>query len=130
MSFTNNKYFSLYRDTDLEAFYDISPKQRWNIVFAHMMLHFLPVLVITIFFWSVYDGELLNHAIILSLIFYMLVVVETAAYLFPDSRKIFKKYFPWLMVPLIILGGYAGYKVGLEAFSSESLVGGWWCSKR
>lgn len=121
MNILNNKHISLYRDADLEAFYDIAPKHRWNIIFAHMMLHFLPVLLITLFFGTFFDGEFITHAILGSLIFYFLVIAETAAYLFPNTRKTFKKYFPWLLIPFFLFAGFLGYKVGTQALGSDSL---------
>ncbi|MDR9416581.1 MAG: PP2C family protein-serine/threonine phosphatase [Gracilimonas sp.] len=124
MSILNNKHISLYRDADLEAFYDIAPKHRWNIIFAHMMLHFLPVLLITLFYWSVFEGKLVNHAFVVSLLFYLLVIAETTAYLFPKSRKKLKKYFPWLLIPIFILAGFFGYKVGAEVMGSDAFLDG------
>lgn len=124
MSFFNNKYiqFSLYRDTELEAFYEIDTKYRWSIIFAHMMIHFLPVLVIIFYFWSFFGDLFIWHVLALSFIFYSAIILETVAYLFPSSRKIFKRYFLWLFIPLTILGGYSGYIIGIEIIVSESEI--------
>lgn len=122
MSFFNNKYiqFSLYRDTDLEAFYEIDTKFRWSIIFAHMMIHFLPVIIILVYFWGFFGNEFIWHVLLVSLFFYGAIILETIAYLFPSSRKVFKRYFPWFLIPLVIVGGYAGYIVGIEIINTES----------
>ena len=122
MSISNNKYisFSLYRDTDLEAFYDIDKKYRWKIIFAHMMIHLLPVLVIILYFRAFTGVDYLLWALIVALIFYTLVVLETVAYMFPSSRTVFKRYFPWILIALAIIGGPAGYLIGIEISNIES----------
>ena len=122
MSFFNNDYvqFSLYRDTDLEAFYDIDPKYRRSIIFAHMMIHFLPVLVAVLFLEKLWGSAYTNYIWGASLLFYTAIILETIAYMYPSSRKLFKKIFPWLFIPIAIFGGYAGYLIGTGAFSSNS----------
>ena len=122
MSLFNNKYiqFSFYRDADLEAFYDIDSKYRRSIIFSHMMIHFLPVLLIMVYFWAFVGDELIWQVLSVTLVFYALIIIETTAYLFPSTRKVFKRYLPWFFVPLIIIGGFFGYIVGLESFDAES----------
>ncbi|MDZ7693684.1 MAG: PP2C family protein-serine/threonine phosphatase [Balneolaceae bacterium] len=123
MSFFNNKYiqFSLYRDADLEAFYDIDPKYRRSIIFAHMMIHFLPVLVAVLFFREFLGDTYTLQVWVASILFYLAIILETTAYMYPKSRKLFKRIFPWLFIPFVIICGYAGYVIGSEVFSPESL---------
>lgn len=122
MSLLNNKFieFSLYRDTDLEAFYEIDPKYRRSIIFAHMMIHFLPVLLVVLFLREFWGDEYTSYIWSASLLFYAAIILETIAYMYPSSRKLFKRLFPWFFIPITILGGYAGYLIGNEAFSSNS----------
>ncbi|MDR9365304.1 MAG: PP2C family protein-serine/threonine phosphatase [Balneolaceae bacterium] len=124
MSLFNNKYiqFSLYRDMELQAFYDIDTKYRWSIIFAHMMIHFLPILVIIFYFWSFFGNSFIWQVLAVSLIFYLAIILETVAYLFPSSRKVFKRYFLWMIIPLAILCGYSGYIIGIEIIASESEI--------
>ncbi len=114
MSLFNNKYiqFSFYRDADLEAFYDIDSKYRRSIIFSHMMIHFLPVLLIMVYFWAFVGDELIWQVLSVTLVFYALIIIETSAYLFPSTRNVYKRYVPWLLIPLVIVGGYGGYLVG------------------
>lgn len=123
MSFFNNKYiqFSMYRDADLEAFYDIDPKYRRSIIFAHMMIHFLPVIVAVLLFREFLGVTYTLQVSIASILFYSGVILETTAYMYPRSRKLFKRIFPWLFIPFTLIGGYGGYVVGTEFFSLGSL---------
>jgi hypothetical protein len=123
MSLYNNKYvqLSFYRDADLEAFYDIDPKYRRSIIFAHMMIHFLPVLVAVMFIREFWGDAYTLEVWIASILFYLAIIIETTAYMYPKTRKLFKRIFPWLFVPFAIVFGYAGYFVGTEVFSPESL---------
>ena len=122
MSFFNNDYvqISLYRDADLEAFYEIDPKYRRSIIFAHMMIHFLPVLVVVLFLRELWDNAYTSYIWGASLLFYAAIILETIAYMYPSSRKLFKRLFPWFFIPVAVLGGYAGYLIGTEAFTSNS----------
>lgn len=122
MSLFNNKYiqFSLYRDADLEAFYEIDPKYRRSIIFSHMMIHFLPVLLIMVYFWGVVGDAFIWQVLLVTLLFYALIILETTAYMFPSSRKVYKRYFPWFLIPLAIIGGYGGYTTGFEIMRMES----------
>lgn len=125
MSLFNNKYItlSLYRDADLEAFYDIDTKYRWSIIFSHMMIHFLPVLLIMAFFWGFFGDQIIWQVLLATLIFYAVVILETAAYMFPSSRKVYKRYFPWFLIVIAIIGGYGSYLIGLEIGKSSSEIG-------
>lgn len=124
MSLFNNKYiqFSLYRDAELEAFYDIDPKYRRNIIYSHMMIHFLPALVIMIYFWGVIGEAILWQVFALTLLFYVLIILETVAYMFPSTRSVYKRYLPWLFILLAAAGGFGGYLAGIsiEAEISQS----------
>ena len=124
MSLFNNKYiqFSLYRDADLEAFYEIDPKYRRSIIFAHMMIHFLPVLLIMGFFWGFFGDAFIWQVLSVTLFFYALIILETTAYMFPSSRNVYKRYFPWFLIPLAVIGGYGGYIIGFESMSSDSPI--------
>jgi len=122
MSFFNNDYvqISLYRDADLEAFYEIDPKYRRSIIFAHMMIHFLPVLVVVLFLQKLWADAYTSYIWGGSLLFYTAIILETVAYMYPSSRKLLKRIFPWLFIPIAILGGYGGYLIGSGAFSTNS----------
>ena len=123
MSLFNNKYiqFSLYRDADLEAFYDIDPKYRRSIIFAHMMIHFLPVLVAVMFIREYWGNTYTLQIWLASLIFYTAIILETVAYLYPKSRVLFKRIFPFLLIPIAMVFGYAGFIIGTDFFNSDSL---------
>ena len=123
MSLFNNKYiqFSLYRDADLEAFYDIDPKYRRSIIFAHMMIHFLPVLVAVMFIREYWGNTYTLQIWLASLFFYTAIILETVAYLYPKSRVLFKRIFPFLLIPIAIVFGYAGFIIGTDFFNSDSL---------
>lgn len=123
MSLFKNKYieFSLYRDTDLEAFYEIDSKYRRSIIFSHMMIHFLPVLVIVLFLREYWGDAYTLQVWIGSIIFYFLIILETTAYMYPKSRKLFKRIVPWLFIPIIILFAYSGYVIGTDILSPESI---------
>ncbi|MDZ7719145.1 MAG: PP2C family protein-serine/threonine phosphatase [Balneolaceae bacterium] len=122
MSLFNNKYiqFSLYRDADLEAFYDIDPKYRRSIIFAHMMIHFLPVLIVVLFFREYWGDAYTLEVWSISLLFYTAIILETSAYMYPKTRKLFKRFFPWLFIPFAIICGYGGYVIGTKVFIPES----------
>ena len=123
MSLFNNKYiqFSLYRDAELEAFYDIDPKYRRSIIFSHMMIHLLPVLLIMVYFWGFVSEAFIWQVLLVTLLFYALIIIETSAYMFPSSRNVYKRYVPWLLIPLVIVGGYGGYLVGSNIETEISL---------
>ncbi|MDZ7756452.1 PP2C family protein-serine/threonine phosphatase [Rhodohalobacter sp.] len=122
MSLFNNKYiqFNLYRDADLEAFYDIDSKYRRSIIFAHMMIHFLPVLIVVLFFREYWGEAYMLEVWSISLLCYAAIIVETTAYMYPKSRKHYKRLFPWLLIPFAIICGYGGYVIGAEVFKPES----------
>jgi hypothetical protein len=122
MSLFNNKYiqFSLYRDADLEAFYDIDPKYRRSIIFAHMMIHFLPVLVAVLFIREFWGDTYTLEVWIASILFYIAIILETTVYMYPKYRKLYKRIFPWLFISFAIICGYAGYIIGTEVLSPES----------
>ncbi len=123
MSLFNNKYiqFSLYRDAELEAFYNIDPKYRRSIIFSHMMIHLLPVLLIMVYFWGFVSEAFIWQVLLVTLLFYALIIIETSAYMFPSSRNVYKRYVPWLLIPLVIVGGYGGYLVGSNIETEISL---------
>lgn len=123
MSFFNNKYiqFSLYRDADLEAFYDIDSKYRRSIIFAHMMIHFLPVLIAVMFIREYWGDAYTLGVWIASILFYTAIILETTAYMYPKSRELFKRIFPHLFIPIAIAFGYAGYFFGTEVFNPETI---------
>lgn len=109
-----NKLFSIYRDTELEAFYDISLKDRRKIILAHMMIHLFPLLLVGIYFWQHTDFQYARIAFGLGGLFYLALIAETVTYLFPSSREIYKKYIYWFLIPLVIASGIGGYYVGKE----------------
>ena len=117
MSLFNNEIFTIYRDADLEAFYDVDLKNRRKIILAHAIVHLFPVLM-AILLTRVFS--LIDFAawlILFSLLLYAIVIVETTSYLFPKSRKFYKKYFLWIVIPIGILIGLGGYSVGQELVS-------------
>ncbi len=121
MSLFNNLKFTIYRDTELEAFYDVDLKNRKKLIFAHIIIYLFPVLF-AVLIAQIYLLNGLEHwLIIFSLILYAIVIVETVAYLFPKSRKLYKNYFLWFIIPIGVLIGLGGYFAGrdLIAFAQD-----------
>lgn len=114
MSLINNKYISIYRDVELEAFYDIDLKYRWKIIIAHLMIHLLPLLLVTIYYWQYIDIRFGKVAIGLGVLFYFFMIAETVFYLFPTLRQIYKKNIVWIFIPFILICGFAGFFVGRD----------------
>lgn len=83
--------FSLYRDADFEAFYDVDEKYRRRIIIGHMMIHLLPLLIFVMVYWYNPENRYTIYLVIASLLFYVIAVGEAAAYLYPASRKTYKK---------------------------------------
>ena len=114
MNRSGPKHFSLYRDIELEAFYDVAKKDRRKIIFANLMIHLFPVLLVTLYYWQYTDFQFAKIAIGLGIIFYLAVNLETTSYLFPSSRKFYKKYIFWFNIPILLLALIGGYYVGQE----------------
>ncbi len=129
MSLLQNKYITIYRDRELEAFYDADPANRRKIIYAHLMIHLLPALMAMIFFYFFLEGELLIVIGGLVFVFYAAVILETVSYLYPKSREFYKKHMKWILIPLFFLLAIGGYWVGVflgENISNEtepSLIG-------
>ena len=124
MSLLNNKYITLYRDIELEAFYDVESKYRIRIIIAHAMIHLLPVLLITLIYWFYPEKTYTIWLLGCSIFFYLFTIIETTSYLFPSSRERYKKIFVWVIMPVVlILGAYVGYKVGGQIFEESTEVG-------
>ena len=117
MSLFNNEIFTIYRDADLEAFYDVDLKNRRKIILAHAIIHFFPVLMAILFTRLFSLDDFAVWLIVFALMLYAIVIVETTSYLFPKSRKFYKKYFLWIIIPIGFLVGIGGYSVGQELFS-------------
>lgn len=109
-----SKFFSIYRDIELEAFYDISLKDRRKIIIAHLMIHLFPLLLVGIYFWQYADFQYAKIAFGLGFLFYMALIAETVTYLFPSSRLIYKNNIYWFIIPFIIISGIGGFYVGKE----------------
>lgn len=125
MSLLNNKYITLYRDIDLEAFYDVEAKYRKKIIVAHIMIHLLPFLIVSLFYWFYPDNSLTVWLLGASLFFYLFTIIETIAYLFPSTREPYKKYFLWVMLPVVgIIAAYVGYKAGYQIVEGSLESGG------
>ncbi|TVR13662.1 MAG: serine/threonine-protein phosphatase [Balneolaceae bacterium] len=124
MSLFQNKYFhiSIYRDHELEAFYDTDPVNRRKIIYAHLMIHLLPALLALVFFYFILEGKYLIYIGGLILVFYAAVILETATYLYPKSREFYKKYLKWIIIPLMLPLGYFGYWVG-SSFGETTITG-------
>lgn len=120
MSFLNNKYFSLYRDTELEAFYDVDLKYRRKIIYSHMMVHLLPVSVVGVVYWLLPDSAIVPYLLAGSVLVYIIIITETISYLFPKSRDIYKKYYIWMLMPLFLIASYGGYHIMSEIMATES----------
>lgn len=115
MSLLNNKYISIYRDEELEAFYDIDIKYRRKIIIAHMMIHLFPLLLVVLYFWQYSDYQYAKIMIGIGGIFYIGVIAETTSYLFPSSRQFYKKNIIWINIPAFLIsavvGGFLGYEL-------------------
>ena len=124
MSFFNNKYISVYRDEELEAFYDIDVKYRRKIIIAHMMIHLFPLLLVVLYFWQYSDYQYAKIAIGIGVIYYIGVIAETVSYLFPSSRQFYKKNILWISIPFFILsaigGGFLGYELMTMSYELET----------
>lgn len=114
MSLFDNKVFTIYRDADLEAFYDVDLKNRSKIILAHAIVHFFPVLTAILLTRLFSIDDFASWLILFSLLLYAIAIVETASYLFPTSRVFYKKYFLWIVIPVGMLVGTGGYSVGSE----------------
>ena len=114
MSLFDNEKFSIYRDADLGAFYDVDLKNRRKIILAHAIVHFFPVLTAILLTRILSLDDFAIWLILFSLVLYVIVIVETISYLFPKSREFYKKYFLWIIIPVGILLGMTGYYVGVE----------------
>jgi len=123
MSLFQNKYFhiSIYRDQELEAFYDADPANRRKIIYAHLMIHLLPALLAMIFFYFTLDGQYLIYIGGIILVFYAAVILETVTYLYPKSREFYKKHLKWIIIPLLFPLGVVGYWVG-SSFGASSII--------
>jgi hypothetical protein len=44
MNLIDNQVFTIYRDSEFKAFYDVDLKNRWKIILAHIVIYFFPVL--------------------------------------------------------------------------------------
>ena len=114
MSLFNNEKFTIYRDADLEAFYNVDLKNRRKIILAHIIIHLFPVMM-TFLITRVYSLDTFNTwLIVFSLILYVIVVIETVSYLFPTSRAFYKKYFLWILLPIGFLIGIGGFFAGTD----------------
>jgi serine phosphatase RsbU (regulator of sigma subunit) len=112
MNLIDNQVFTIYRDSEFEAFYDVDLKNRWKIILAHIVIHFFPVLIAIIVTQTYSLGIFGIWIIFFSLFLYAIVILETVAYLFPKLREIYKKYFFWILFPSGVLIGIGGYFAG------------------
>jgi hypothetical protein len=109
MSLFDNVKFTVYRDAELEAFYDVDLKNRRKLIIAHVIVYLFPVLI-AVLITRIFPLNGFNHWLILfSLVLYIIVIVETVSYLFPKSREFYKKYFLWIVVPIGVFIGLGGY---------------------
>ena len=114
MSLLNNKYISIYRDLDFEAFYDADRSARKKIIVAHLLILLVP-LVFTFFMFFQVEIEFLRWTGFgFGVMLYTIMNSETAAYMFPESREVYKKRMGYIYIPLVIIMGYVGYSVGYE----------------
>lgn len=117
MSLLDNKYITIYRDIELEAFYEADFKYRRKIIIAHMMIHLLPVLIILSFYWYSYEYPFANILLAIGILMYFIMIGETISYLFPKSRHFYKENLSWLIPALIIVSIIPGFFVGYEIVS-------------
>lgn len=114
MSLFDNVSFTIYRDSEFEAFYDVEHKDRRKLILAHLVVYFFPVLL-AILITKTYPMYGYSHWLILfSLILYAIAIIETTSYLFPKSRVFYKKYLLWFMVPVGALLGLGGYQAATD----------------
>lgn len=117
MRLFDNEIITIYRDTELEAFYDVDSRYRRKIVLAHGIVHFFPVLA-AVLISQVFALEHFSLWLVaFSLFLYAIVLIETASYLYPKSRTFYKTYFLWIIIPAGLLIGMGGYVVGQELAS-------------
>lgn len=120
MKLYDNRFITIYRDNDFEAFYEVGVTHRRKLILAHMIINLLP-LVMAWFIASALEavGSLYWLFTGIAVLMYVIVSVETIAYMFPDARRIFKRIFPWTIPALALVGGYLGYVIGLTAFGGS-----------
>jgi hypothetical protein len=114
MSLLNNNYISIYRDIELEAFYDVDLKYRRKIIIAHMMIHIFPVIIVWLYYWQYSEFQYAKIALGVGMFFYFAVIGETTSYLFPKSRQFYKKNMAWFIIPFILASGVGGFYIGYE----------------
>ena len=116
MSLIANELFTIYRDSEFEAFYDVDVKSRRKIILAHIVIHLFPVLIALIVTQAYTLGIFGIWLIAFSCLLYAIVIVETIAYLYPKLRTFYKKYVFRIVFPVGVLIGIGGY------FAGESLI--------
>lgn len=125
MSFLNNKFITIYRDVDYEAFYDIDIRHRHHIIISHLLLYVLPIIVTVFYFLEQFGTTLFYLMVGLSVLLYVTAIAETVSYMYPKSRRLFKKYFWYWMAPVFIAAAFAGYhisKIIIEVESGSNLM--------
>lgn len=121
MPFFDNKYITIYRDNDFEAFFETSASSRRKLIYAHLLIYLLPVVLAYVLAAHIGAIGLLYWIYIgLAWLMYLIVAIETTAYMYPQSRNWFKKVFPWL-IPIFVVGGaWLGFQLGRSSFSGDA----------
>jgi len=90
-------------DEKYEAFFDLELKYRIKIGF--------------IYFWPVMGTQMFNFAIGAAVFLYVVQVAEVVMFLNKKSRRIYKKYFLWIIAFMAFSGGIYGF-LGYDYFES------------
>ena len=114
-----------HRDEDFEAFYEADLVSRRRIVTGHFLILLIPF-AFTLLWFSQSDLTLVRWAGWGSGAFFFIIIIsETVAYMFPKMREVYKTYGNRIIIPLSAVGGfgffYAGQKMGSELAESTIL---------
>jgi len=116
----NNKYISIYRDSELKAFYDVPPPIQRKVIYAHLIIHSVVLIALFSFLYLFTEGILFVSGALLGLLLYGFIGIETASYMNERTRHLLKKYY-WVSVLLLsVLAGLLGAQIGAAAFQPDT----------
>lgn len=116
----NNKYISIYRDSELKAFYDVPPHVQRKVVYAHLIIHSVVLIALFSFLYLFTEGIIFVSGALLGLLLYGYIGIETASYMNERTRHLLKKYY-WVSVLLLaVLAGLLGAQIAGAAFQPDA----------
>ena len=87
----NNKYISIYRDSELKAFYDVPPPIQRKVIYAHLIIHSVVLFALISLFYLIADQALFWLVSSLCLLMYVYLGLETASYMNEKTRAALKR---------------------------------------